>query len=90
MNTPISPGLIFHRSLYSEGSQARYPEAVAELVEVYEKAELEPRAERHYEQIREHVESDPRSEYGSEDFETGYASLLSTIRERAAAVRAEL
>jgi spore coat protein CotH len=90
MNTAISAGLIFQRCLQSEGCKARYAETVAELVDVYEKAELEARAERHYEQIREHVESDPRSEYGSEDFETGYASLLSTIRERAAAVRAEL
>ncbi|MDQ2642435.1 MAG: CotH kinase family protein [Myxococcota bacterium] len=89
-NTQVSAGLMFQRCLESEDCKGRYAEAVLELVEVYENADLEAAAERHYEQIRAHVESDPRSEYEPEEFEQGYAALLSTIRERAAAVRANL
>jgi hypothetical protein len=36
------------------------------------------------------VQADPRKEYSQQEFESAYQSVLSTIRGRAAAMRAEL
>jgi spore coat protein CotH len=87
---PVTAGLIFRRCLESSECRPLYSAAVRELVDIYEAAELEAKAERYYEQIAPHVRMDPRSEYSEERFEAGYEALLSTIRERPDAVRAEL
>jgi len=86
LSTGVTAGLMFQRCLESADCKERYTEAIRELVEVYEAADLESRAERYHEQIREHVVEDSREEYPLEDFEYGYSLLLSTIRGRAAAI----
>jgi spore coat protein CotH len=87
---PVTTGLLFQRCLESTSCRARYAEVVAEIVDVYEQADLETLARRYKEQITPHVEADPRKEYTDAEFERGYESLLGTIRERPAAMRAEL
>jgi spore coat protein CotH len=90
MSAPVSAGLIFQRCLASASCKARYAAAVGEIVEVYEQAGLEQLAVRYYEQISPQIELDPRKEFTSVQLERGYQGLLSTIRERPAAMAAEL
>lgn len=81
---------MFQRCLQSTGCVSAYRTAVLEIIEVYENAELEARATRYYEQIRAHVLSGRSDEYTQDEFERGYQALLTTIRERPAALRADL
>jgi spore coat protein CotH len=89
-SAPVSAGLIFQRCLASTSCKARYAAVVAEIVEVYEQAGLEKLAIRYYEQIKSQIELDPRQEFTTAQRERGYQGLLSTIRERPAAITAEL
>jgi hypothetical protein len=89
-NGPVSAGLIFRKCLQSTECKARYGAVVAELVTVYEKLGLETVAARYYEQIREQVNADSLTPYSPAEFEAGYRALLTTIRERPAALRADL
>jgi spore coat protein CotH len=89
-NGQISAGLLFRRCLESPGCKSALAEAIEEIATVYESAELETLAARYYEQIKPHVLADPRKEYTETQFERGYQSLLSTLRGRVAAMRAEL
>ena len=87
---PVSAGLIFQRCLASTHCKARYAQAVAEIVDVFEQAGLEQLAVRYYDQIKSQIELDTRQEFTSAQRERGYQGLLSTIRERPAAMAAEL
>jgi spore coat protein CotH len=84
-------GLMFQRCLEGSECRAQYAEAVAELVEVYEGADLEAKAVAYYEQIKGYVQMESvRRQYSDAQFEAGYDALLSTIRTRADAARADL
>jgi spore coat protein CotH len=87
---PVTAGLMFQRCLERAACVAAYRTELESIITVYEGQELEARAERYFAQIREHVARDPRSEYSPVQVEAGIASLLSTIRERPAALRADL
>jgi hypothetical protein len=63
---------------------------VREVLTIYEGSDLEAEAEAYYEQIKPFVMMDPRREYSDEQFEAGYDALLSTIRTRGDAVRADI
>ena len=89
-NGRVSAGLMFRKCLDSEDCKTRYASAVVEAASLYEKLGLEAVAARYYAQIREHVRKDPRKEYSNEAFEAGYRALLTTIRERPGALRADL
>jgi spore coat protein CotH len=88
--TPISAGLLFQRCLESANCKARYTEAVREVVAVFEAEDLETLAHRYHEQIELDVEADLRKPYSNEQVQSGYQSLLDTIRERPAAIADEL
>lgn len=89
-NGAVSAGLIFRKCLASAECKTRYAAVVAEVATVYEGLGLEAVATRYYEQIREHVVADSRAPYSPTQFESGYRTLLTTIRERPAALRADL
>lgn len=44
----------------------------------------------YYDQVKAQVMADPRKEVTMQAFETAYQSMLKTIRERPAAIRADL
>lgn len=89
-NGRVTAGLLFQRCLESAPCKTALSHALEEIASVYENAGLEQLAERYREQIEPHVRADPRKEYSMDQFERGYQSLLSTIRGRVAAIRAEL
>ena len=89
-SAPVTAGLLFRRCMASEPCRDQYSDALREIVAVYEALDLESTAERYHDQIAALVQADPRKEYTVQQFEAGYAKLLSTIRERPAAIRAEL
>ena len=87
---PVTAGLMFQRCMESAECTAQYTDAVRELLAVYEGAELEVKAVAYYEQIKDAVAEDPRKEYSDEQFAVGYEKLLTTIRTRGDAVRADI
>jgi len=87
---PVTAGLMFQRCMDSDECTAQYTEAVRELLAVYEGADLEAKAAAYYAQIKDFVAMDPRREYSDEQFEVGYEKLLTTIRTRGDAVRADI
>jgi hypothetical protein len=89
-NGPVTAGLIFQRCLLSPACKTAYAAAVAQMADVYEGAGLEAVARRVYEQIRPHVMADTRKEYTPAQFERGFESVIRTIRERPAAMRADV
>jgi spore coat protein CotH len=88
--TMVTAGLIFQRCLLSPACRSSYVAALREMIAVYEAADLEAVARRYHEQIRPHVLADPRKEYTATQFEAAYQAMLKTIRERPAAMRADL
>lgn len=89
-NGRVTGGLMFQGCLDSPGCRTAYAAAATEIAQEYEKAGLEAVATRAYDQIKAQVLADPRKEYSAQAFETGYQSLLRTIRGRPAAMRADL
>ena len=87
---PISAGLMFQRCLESFECKERYAAAVAEIIEVYERLDLEARAARYHAQIREYVLMDTRKELSTQLFDEGHQMVVQTIRERPGAMRADL
>jgi len=92
---PVSAGVLFQRCLASPHCKAAYKEAVDQVVTVYEELNLEARAARYYDQIKAQVYADTRkaTEKGpitNMAFENAYQSVLTTIRGRVAAMRADL
>jgi spore coat protein CotH len=86
----VTAGIIFQRCVADADCKANYTAAVRETLGIYETLKLEDVAKRYYEQIKAHVQADPRKEYTEREFEAGYESVLSTIRGRAAAIRADI
>jgi spore coat protein CotH len=86
----ITAGVLFQRCVADADCKARYTAAVRDVLGVYESARLDSVATRYYDQIQAHVRADPRKEYTEREFEAGYQSVLSTIRGRAAAIRADI
>jgi spore coat protein CotH len=86
----VIAGRIYRLCLEDPVCIEEYSAAVSDVADAYEALDLEALAQRYYEQILPLVEDDPRKEYSMQDFETGYQSLLSTIRERPEAMRADL
>ncbi|HKP63058.1 MAG TPA: CotH kinase family protein [Polyangiales bacterium] len=94
-NAPISAGLLFQRCLASPTCKAAYKDAVNQVITVYEGLGMQAAAERYYNQIRSQVYADPRksTEKGpvtNAAFDTAYQSVLTTIKGRVAAMRADV
>lgn len=87
---PVTAGLMFQRCLESPSCQASYVATVREMVTLYESLDLEALAERYYTQLLPHIEADPRKEYTMQQVEQHYQSVLQTIRERPAAMLADV
>jgi hypothetical protein len=87
---PITAGLIFQRCLGSPSCTVRYTAVVREMLAVFEQLDLATRAQRYHDQIKELVYVDPRKEVSNQSFEQGFATVLRTIRERPAKIRADL
>jgi spore coat protein CotH len=86
----VTAGMLFQRCLQSAPCKSALSTELERIAKVYEELGLEALAQRYHEQIESHVHADPRKEYTDAQFERGYQSLLETIRERPAAIRAEL
>ena len=86
----VTAGLMFQRCLESPECKTAYTAAVRDIVAVYEAAGMEATAVSYYDQIKAQVMADPRKEVTMAAFETGYQSMLKTIRERPAAIRADI
>jgi spore coat protein CotH len=87
---PVTGGLIFQRCLRSAACKAAYTGHLQEMLRLHESVALDRLAERYYAQIKPHVYADPRKEVSNAGFERGYATVLRIIRERPAAIGAEL
>jgi hypothetical protein len=86
----ITAGRILRGCLASAPCKAAYAKVVEATAAKYETAGLEALAKKYYEQVKSQIAADPRKEYSSSQIQTGYESLLKTIRERPAALRASL
>jgi spore coat protein CotH len=87
---PVTAGLIFQRCLQSPACKSAYAAEVARMADTYQAAGLEAVAQKMYQQIKPHIMADTRREYTLPQFESAFASVLRTIRERPAAMRADL
>ena len=88
-NGKISAGRIFQGCLTSPPCRAAYVEVVKSTATAYEAAGLRALAEKYHAQIAAEVAKDPRKEYSAAQIEAGYQSLLKTIQERPARLRAD-
>jgi hypothetical protein len=92
---PISSGVLFKRCLSSPACKKAYKEAVNEIITLYAGLDLEAAARRYYDQIKSQVYLDKRkaTEKGpltNAAFDAGYQSVLTTIKGRVAAMRADV
>lgn len=86
----VTPGILFQKCMESSACKARYTETMRDIVRVYERADLSRLAMQFHDQVQDLVRDDPRRECSVEDFENAYEAVLTTIRTRAAALRADL
>lgn len=86
----ITSGLIFRMCMESSACKARYAEAMRDIVGLYERANLARLAEQFHAQLQDLVRDDPRKECTLEECEEAYQSVLTTVRTRVAAIRADL
>lgn len=86
----ISAGTIFQKCLQSSTCKAAYIEQVKAVATAYEGMGLEALTTKYYNQIKASVAMDTRKEYTAERFDMGYQTMLTTIRGRAAAMRADV
>jgi spore coat protein CotH len=96
-NGAVTTGLLFQRCLKSPSCKGEYENAVREIIRVYEELALEARANAYYAQIRDRVLEDRRKRVcctggtlSTQQFEAAFQDVLTTIRGRVAALRAEL
>jgi spore coat protein CotH len=97
-NGTVTAGLLLQRCLQSPGCEEAYRAAVEDVIEIYEGLDLEATATRYYNQVRASVLMDTKKNVccsqppalSNADFEEGYQEVLSTIRGRVAALRADL
>jgi len=85
----VTAGRIFQSCLNSPACRAAYVEVVKTTAAAYEAVDLRGLAEKYHAQIASEVAKDPRKEYSAAEIETSYQSLLKTIRERPARLRAD-
>jgi spore coat protein CotH len=89
-NGEVIAGNIYRYCLTDAACLAQFIAVVSDTADVYEELGLEALAEQYYAQILPDVEADPRREYEMDDVESAQLALLSTVRERPAAMRADL
>jgi hypothetical protein len=93
-NRDVTSGLLLQRCLESPGCVTAYRMAVADVIELYEGLDLESVAARYYDQIKDAVYMDTRKDVccglSNQEFDAGYQSVVTTIRGRIAALRANL
>jgi spore coat protein CotH len=94
---PVTAGVLFRSCLKSPNCKAEYEKAVQEIIRVYDSLGMEARANTYYAQIKDRVLEDRRKNQCCESepltaqqFEAGFQSVLTTIRGRVAALRADL
>jgi spore coat protein CotH len=88
-NGKITAGRIFQGCLNSPACRAAYAEVVKTTATAYEAAGLRALAEKYHAQIAAEVGKDLRQEYSAAEVVAGYQSLLKTIQERPARLRAD-
>lgn len=92
----ISSSILFRRCLTSPNARSAYKNAIQEVIDVWERLDIESAARRYYTQIRPYVYIDERkstelkSPLSNQQFEEAYQQLQKTIRGRLAAVRSDL
>lgn len=59
---PVTAGILFQRCVAEPDCKAKYTTAVRDMATVYDAAQLETVATRWYDQIKPHVQADPRKE----------------------------
>jgi len=94
-SAPITAGVLFQRCLASPTCKTAYKDAVNQVIKVYDDLGMEAAAVRYYNQIKDQVYADTRkaSEKGpttNAAFESAYQSVLTTIKGRVAAMRADV
>ncbi|HEY0711805.1 MAG TPA: CotH kinase family protein, partial [Polyangia bacterium] len=86
----VTAGLIFQRCLESPACKTALATAVTDIAGEFEAAGLAALAERYHNQVRAHALMDTRKEHTNAEFDAGHQALLRTIRERPAALRADV
>ncbi len=88
-------GFLLKRCLASPNCKAQYKAILQQVVTVYDGLGLEAAANRYYTQIKEQVNLDPRKATFNgpltlQQFDTAFQSVITTIRGRTAALRADI
>jgi spore coat protein CotH len=86
----ITAGIVFQKCIASPDCKTKYTAAVREIVGMYEGMNLATVAQTYFDQIKTQVYADPRKEYTQAQIDAGFQSVLKTIRERPAAIRADI
>lgn len=93
----VSSGILFQRCLQSPACKTAYRDAVGQIATLYEGLNLEATAKSYYEQVKADVYRDTRKNIccdtkpiTNQQFEEGYQSVLTTVRGRVAALRADV
>lgn len=86
----VVAGQLYQTCLLDDTCRERFMSASETMIEVYESLDLETLAVRYAEQLRSHIEVDPRQEYSMTQVEAALQATLETIRGRADAMRSDL
>jgi hypothetical protein len=94
-NGRVTSGILFQRCLQSPACKAALKDAINQVITVWESLQMEAAAMRYYNQIRTQVNADTRKRVPNglltnQQFETAFQSLLSVVRGRVAAMRADI
>lgn len=96
-NGTVTSGILFQRCLQSPSCKAAYSDAVRQVITVWEGLNLEAAAKRYYDQVKSHVYMDTRKNIccntapiTNQQFEDGYQQVVTMIRGRVAALKADL
>jgi spore coat protein CotH len=94
-NGQVTAGIVFQRCLTSPSCKSAYKTALQEVVTVYEGLGMEAAANRYYNQIKAQVALDTRKAtfngpLTTAQFDTAFQAVVTTIRGRVAALRADL
>lgn len=92
---PVTAGLMFQRCMTSPSCKATYKTTLQQVVTVYEGLGMEAAANRYYAQIKDQVALDTRKATFNgpltmQQFDTAFQSVITTIRGRVAALRADI
>jgi hypothetical protein len=91
----VTSGLLFQRCLTSPACKTAYKDAINQVITVYEGLGMEAAAGRYYNQIKAQVNADthkrvPDGLLTNAQFDTAYQSVLTIIKGRLAAIRADV